>query len=102
MSSLRNLKVSRYLMLGLLLCVGSTTALAREAQMHGPNGDGGGCAPEPVATTIVAPAQTAKPAAAPATTPPSKAKPAVGVRGGSDDGGIHSSRWHSFLPGMFR
>ena len=79
-----------------LLCCASSLSLAREVQMHGANGDGGG---------DVCPDQAAAHPAVKHPAPASRAKTKlpVSVRGGdSDDIGPHTPRWHSFLPGMFR
>jgi hypothetical protein len=77
--------------------------------MHGPGGDGGECTQADAATaTDAAPVgnpTTARPAATTGVKPPAatRIKPAITVRGGSDDGSsVHAPRWHSFLPGMFR
>ena len=98
----------------LALCLLSSAAAAagagaREPRMHGPGGDGGECTQADAGTVPdAAPAATtttAKPGATPAVKPPAAThiKPAITVRGGSDDGSsVHAPRWHSFLPGMFR
>jgi hypothetical protein len=99
------------LALCLLLAAAAASAGNREPRLHGPNGDGGntectqgdaGTAPDAPATAT--PTVTTKPGATTAVKPaPVHAKPAITVRGGSDDGSsVHAPRWHSFLPGMFR
>ena len=88
--------MSRYVLL-VLLCCASSLSLAREVQLHSPNGDGG--------TEACPDTPTQRPPAAKHAAPPThvKAKLPVSVRGGdSDDAGPRMPRWHSFLPGMFR
>ncbi len=103
MPVLRNAKVIRLLLAGLMLgAIGTTAAVTRDVRMHGPNGEGGGSCPD---TTTPAPATTAPSKTAPETASHGgKTKPVISVRGstGGDDGSSHSPRWHSFLPGMFR
>jgi hypothetical protein len=107
------MNASRHAPALLALCLLSAAAAAsagnREPRMHGPGGDGGECTQaEAGAVPDAAPAATtttAKPGTAPAVKPPATThiKPAITVRGGSDDGSsVHAPRWHSFLPGMFR
>jgi hypothetical protein len=101
----------------LALCLLSSAAAAasagtREPRMHGPGGDGGECTQADAGTASDASSDAASDAtiaaAKPGTTPAVKPagthiKPAITVRGGSDDGSnVHAPRWHSFLPGMFR
>lgn len=86
----------------LLLILACSTVSAREAAKHSANGEGGTCddmvmtAPDPV------PASTKS--AATKTTPASSPTRPVSQRSGDDsiDESIHTPRWHSFLPGMFR
>jgi hypothetical protein len=107
------MNASRHVPALLALCLLSSAAAVsagnREPRMHGPGGDGGECTQADTGTTPdAAPAATtttAKPGATPAVKPPAAThiKPAITVRGGSDDGSsVHAPRWHSFLPGMFR
>lgn len=89
--------MTRYALCLLLLCA-SSTVTARDARMHGANGDGGAC-PDAVANPA-APTTTTKPA--PVAVNRGKAKAPTTFRGGGDDSGSRTPRWHSFLPGMFR
>lgn len=91
--------MNRYAVVCLLLLCVSSIVSARDVRMHGANGDGGACTePAPAATAA---AQTAT-RQAPGMLLHSKVKTPPLFRGGDDDIGPHTPRWHSFLPGMFR
>lgn len=89
--------MTRYALCLLLLCV-SSMVNARDVRMHGANGDGGACA-EPAAAPVVTSASMARHAPA---VNRGKTKAPTLFRGGDDEIGPHTPRWHSFLPGMFR
>ena len=88
-------RTARALLFGALLAL-SAGAGAREARLHGPNGDGGSC-PE-----VAAEAETDAPApvAPKRSANREKAKATPMVRSGGE--GATRPRWHSILPGMFR
>ena len=100
-------KPQRYQLVPLCLLLASAGAFAeaRDVRMHGPNSGGGECVEADTDSAKTdAPAVDAEGTATPATKPAgasTRIKPVMGVRG-SDGGGGHSPRWHSFLPGMFR
>ena len=85
----------RYAALVLFLCCASSLSLARDVQMHGANGDGGGDACPDQATVHAVAKRPVQPSHV-------KAKIPVTVHGDADDIGPRTPRWHSFLPGMFR
>ncbi|MEO5565489.1 MAG: hypothetical protein ABIR05_02345 [Luteimonas sp.] len=101
MTAPRKLQGYRYLPLCLLLLSACAMAGIRELPAHGPadttaeectDADSNDVVATPAAKTV---APATKPAGA------ARIKPVVTVRSGGDGSG-HSSRWHSFLPGMFR
>lgn len=91
--------MNRYGLCLLLLCISSIVS-ARDVRMHGANGDGGACPDATAASVNPATTTAAKPAST--TLNPGKVKAPILFRGGDDDVGPHTPRWHSFLPGMFR
>lgn len=91
-----------------LACAGAcTTVSARTAQKHSADSSGGSC-PELAreAKPVRASAHSADSATpeAPATPTHGAAVQPVTQRSSGDagDASLHNSRWHSFLPGMFR
>jgi hypothetical protein len=91
--------MNRYVLCLLLLCISSIVS-ARDVRLHGANGDGGACPDSTTAPVVPATTTAAKPA--PTTLGRGKTKAPTLFRGGDDDVGPHTPRWHSFLPGMFR
>jgi hypothetical protein len=91
--------MNRYVLCLLLLCISSVVS-ARDVRMHGANGDGGACPDATPAPAVPATTATTKPGTT--TSARGKAKAPIPFRGGDDDIGPHTPRWHSFLPGMFR
>ena len=91
--------MTRTLFCCLLLLSASPLVAAREARMHGPNGDGGNC-PDTITATSAAPLPLLR-AAIPVPAHRGKVKAPTTFRSGDDDS-FHAPRWHSFLPGMFR
>lgn len=91
--------MTRYAMLCLLLLCAPSMVNAREVRMHGANGDGGAC---PEATAAAAVTTTSATRHAPSAVNRGKTKVPTFFRGGDEDTGSHTPRWHSFLPGMFR
>ena len=82
----------------LLLLLASSIVHARDVRMHGANGDGGAC-PDAAPVTLITPVAIHHP---PTSASHGKAKVPSMFRGSDEDGGSHTPRWHSFLPGMFR
>lgn len=101
MTAPRKLQGYRYLPLCLLVLSACALAETRDLRTHGPADDNPAECTDADSSDIVA-TPVAK-LAAPATKPAGAAriKPVTTVRS-SVDGNAHSSRWHSFLPGMFR
>jgi hypothetical protein len=90
--------MTRYALCLLLLCTTSMVN-ARDVRMHGANGDGGAC---PEAAAVALAATTSPVRHVPSAVNRGKAKAPTLFRGGDEDTGSHTPRWHSFLPGMFR
>ncbi len=93
--------MTRYALCLLLLCATSMVN-ARDVRMHGADGDGGACPETAAAGALVTTASPARHAAPPSSVNRGKAKAPTLFRGGDEDSGSHTPRWHSFLPGMFR
>jgi len=91
--------MARYALCLLLLCATSMVN-ARDVRMHGANGDGGPCPEAAAAAATVT--TTSATRHAPSAVNRGKAKVPTFFRGGDEDTGSHTPRWHSFLPGMFR
>jgi hypothetical protein len=86
-----------------LAFAGGAAAGSNGVAMHGPNGNGGGECDASPATAADAAIPKPVPVPAPAVKRGSRVKPVVTIRSGdSDDASVHTPRWHSFLPGMFR
>lgn len=82
----------------LLLLFASSMVAARDVRMHGANGDGGDCPAAAAAPNATA--GTAKHAMPVVNR--GKTRAPTFFRGGDEEIGTHTPRWHSFLPGMFR
>jgi hypothetical protein len=86
----------RRIALSLLVLLACADVTAREVRLSGPDGNGG------TSDVVTAPkAATRKPAVAPRDAAPVRDTPVrPSVHG--DAGNAPRTRWHSFLPGMFR